>query len=117
MCQCAMTLFGVTQCIYSLFSSSTKRWKILQDYVSNLTLKPLSQTRQESCIESVKAIRFQTQQIRDALYQSAETSEDPKTKSEAISLATYEIENFEFLLGMIIWYDMLVVVNTVSKYL
>ncbi|KAK4557212.1 hypothetical protein RGQ29_007111 [Quercus rubra] len=80
------------QRIYTLFSSSTKRWKILQDNVSSLTLKPLSQTRWESRIEK----------IRDALLQLAKTSEDPKTKSEADCLATYELESFEFLLGMTI---------------
>jgi hypothetical protein len=74
----------------------------LQDNVSSLTLKPLSQTRWESRIESIKAIKFQTPQIRDALLQLAKTSEDPKTKGEANCLATYEIESFEFLLSMTI---------------
>ena len=41
----------------------------------------------------------------------AEVSEDPKTKSEANCLATYELENFEFLLDMTIWYDILFAVN------
>jgi hypothetical protein len=50
--------------------------------VPSLTLKPLSQTRWESRIESLKAIKFQTPQIRDVLLQLANTSEDPKTKSE-----------------------------------
>jgi hypothetical protein len=80
-----------------LFSSSTKRCKVLQDNVSSLTLKSLSQTRWESRIESIKAIKFQTPQIRDALLQLANTSEDPKTKSEANCLATYEIKSFKFL--------------------
>ena len=98
-----------------LFSSSIKRWKILQDNVSDLALKSLSQTRWEGHIESVKAIKFQAPQIRDAFLQLAQTSEDPKIKSEADCLATYEIESFEFLLGMTIWYDILFVVNSVSK--
>ena len=46
---------------------------------------------------------------------SAETSDDYKTKSEAESLATNEFENFEFLLGMTIWYDILFAINAVSK--
>ena len=75
----------------------------------------MSQTRWESRIESVKAFKYQTPNIRDILLQLAETSEDPKTKSEATCLATYEIENFKFLLAMNIWYDILFVVNTVSK--
>jgi hypothetical protein len=59
--------------------------------VPNLTLKPFSQTRWESWIESLKAIKFQTPQIRDALLQLAKTSDDPKIKSEANCLATYEM--------------------------
>ncbi|KAH9745621.1 TTF-type domain-containing protein [Citrus sinensis] len=111
----AISFFGVVQRVYSLFSSSPKRWKILQDNIPNLTIKSLSQTRWESCIENVKAIRFQAPQIRDALLELAEVSDDPKIKSEAKCLATYELENFEFLLGIIIWYDILFAVNTVSK--
>jgi hypothetical protein len=74
----------------------------LLDNVPSLTLKPLSQTRWESQIESLKAIKFRTSQIRNALLQLANTSEDPKTKGEANCLATYEIESFEFLLSMTI---------------
>jgi hypothetical protein len=49
------------------------------------------------------------------LLQLAKTSEDPKTKSEANCLATYEIESFKFLLNMTIWYYILFAINTVSK--
>ena len=44
-CPRAISFFGTIQRIYSLFSSSTKRWKILQDNIPNLTVKSLSQTR------------------------------------------------------------------------
>ena len=50
----------------------------------------------------------------------AENSANPGTKSEAESLAmseTYGIGSFEFLIGMIIWYELLFVVNKVSKIL
>ena len=114
-CPKAISFFGVVQRIYTLFSSSTKQWKILQDNVTGLSLKPLSQTRWKSRIESVKAIKFQVLEIRDALLQLAKTSEDPKTKSEVDCLATYEIESFEFLLAVTIWYDILFAVNSVSK--
>ena len=63
-------------------------------------VKLLSQSRWECRIESLKAIKFQAPKIRDALVQLSKTSEDPKIKSEAICLATYEMENFEFLLEM-----------------
>ena len=49
------------------------------------------------------------------MLQLAQTSEDPKIKSEADCLATYEIESFEFLLGMTIWYDILFAVNSSNK--
>ncbi len=49
------------------------------------------------------------------MLQLEKTSEDPKTKSEANCLAIYEIESFEFLLSMTIWYDILFAVNIVSK--
>jgi len=75
----------------------------------------LSQTRWESRVESVKAVRFQAPQIRDALFELVETNDDPKIKSEAECLATCELENFEFLLGMTISYEILFAVNSVSK--
>ncbi|XP_023770777.2 uncharacterized protein LOC111919452 [Lactuca sativa] len=114
-CDKASEFFGVIQRIYSIFASSTQRWKILQDNISNLTLKSLSQTRWESRVESVKAIRFQAPQLRKTLLQLSKNCGDPKIKSEAKCLATYELENYEFLLGMIIWYDVLFAINTVSK--
>ncbi|XP_028055104.1 uncharacterized protein LOC114259291 [Camellia sinensis] len=114
-CPKAISFFGVLQCIYLLFLSSTKQWKVFKNHVEGLTLKPLSQTRWESHVESIKAIRYQAPQIRDALNHLANLGEPHNTKSEAESLATYEIENFEFLLGMIIWHNLLFVVNSVSK--
>ncbi|XP_062099617.1 uncharacterized protein LOC133805448 [Humulus lupulus] len=73
--------------------------------------------RGQSHIDSVKAIISQTPNIRDALLELAEISEDPKIKSEASSLVNYELENFEFLLGMTIWYDILFPINSISKHL
>ncbi|XP_069147170.1 uncharacterized protein [Solanum lycopersicum] len=87
-CTKAISFFGVLQRIYSLFSSH---------------------------IESVKAIRFQTPQIRDALFKLEKVSDDPKIKSEANCLAIFELENFEFLLGMTIWHDVLFAVNSINK--
>ncbi|KAK9053417.1 hypothetical protein SSX86_030051 [Deinandra increscens subsp. villosa] len=113
-CSKASDFFGVIQRTCTIFSS-TKRWKILKDHITKFTLKPLSQTRWESRLESVKAIRYQAPEIRDALLALRDDCDDHKIKSEAKCLALYEFENFEFLVGMIIWYDVLFAINDVSK--
>ncbi|KAK3226237.1 hypothetical protein Dsin_006099 [Dipteronia sinensis] len=115
-CVKAVSFLGVVQRIYSVFSNSTKRWKKFQDYVDGLTLKKLSTTRWESRIDSIKAIRYQAPQIRESLLELQESSDDVKTKSEAESLVN-ELENFEFLLGMTIWHDILFNINMISKLL
>ncbi|KAK9750633.1 hypothetical protein RND81_02G209400 [Saponaria officinalis] len=103
-CVRVVSFFDIVQRIYALFSGSSKRWKILLDNVPGLTLKFLSNTRWESRIKSVKAIRFQAPQLRS----------DAKSKSEAESLYN-ALGSFAFLLGMVIWYEILFVINKVSK--
>lgn len=113
-CVKAVSFFGIVQRIYTLFAGSTKRWKILLDNVSGLTVKYLSNTRWESRIKSVQTIRFQAPKIKLTLSELKKSSEDPKSKSEAESLIG-ALESFEFLLGMIIWHDILSAINLVSK--
>ncbi|KAF8093548.1 hypothetical protein N665_0383s0173 [Sinapis alba] len=90
-CAChTISFFGIVQRIYTLFSGSTKRWNILLDHVPFFTVKSLSNTRWESRINSVKAIRFQPLQVRSALLEF---------DAESLIMA---FDNFEFLLGMVI---------------
>ncbi|XP_066313447.1 uncharacterized protein [Miscanthus floridulus] len=59
--------------------------------------------------------RYQAPQIRSALQEVERTSsDDPKAVSDAQSLVT-ALENFEFLVGMVIWDDILSTINMVSK--
>ena len=113
-CVKVVSFFGIVQRIYSLFENSTKRWKVLLDNVLDLTVKSLCNTRWESQIKSVKAIRFQTPQIRLALLRLYKSYDDAKSKSEAESFSS-SLESFEFLLSMVILYEILFAINMVSK--
>ena len=86
-------------------------------YELGFTLKPLSATRWESRVDSVKAIRFQMQDIREALLEVSDTDNDATICSEAKSLATNELGDFEFIVAIVIQYEVLSAINLVSKQL
>jgi hypothetical protein len=56
-------------------------------------------------------------EIKEALQDMAECDNDPSTSSDAQSLADNEFDDFEFLLAIIIWYEILSAINLVSKQL
>nr|XP_034591757.1 zinc finger MYM-type protein 1-like [Setaria viridis] len=95
-CGKAKDFFGIIQRIYTTFANST-RW--------------------ESRVESVKAIRFQCTDIREALLQVSDVDNDPKTSSEAKGLANNELGEYEFIVAIVIWYEVLYAINLVSKHL
>ncbi|XP_021843059.2 uncharacterized protein [Spinacia oleracea] len=117
-CGKARDFFGTIQRIYTIFSNSTKRWQILKDNVKGLTPKSLSATRWESRVDSVKAIRSQMSSFREALLEVSELTEiDSKIQSEAKSLAENELGDFEFLISIVVWFEILSAINIVSKLL
>jgi hypothetical protein len=116
-CRKAKDFFGIVQRIFTIFANSTKRWKILKENVTGLTPKSLSSTRWESHVNSVKAIRVQMSDFREALLEVSEKDQDSKISSEAKSLATNELGDFEFLMAIIIWFEILSAINLVSKLL
>lgn len=78
-------------------------------------MKPLSDTRWESRINSIKVVRFQTEQIYNALIKLSEVENiDAGTRHEAVSLAD-QLTDFKFLISIVVWYDILFQVNLVSK--
>jgi hypothetical protein len=115
-CSQAISFFGVLQRIYVFFAASTHRWNVSKQHVKNLSVKPLSDTRWECRIESVKAIRYQPVEIRDALTQAAAATKEPLSRSEAESLCN-EIENFQFTVALVFWHGILFQVNYISKQL
>lgn len=62
----------------------------------------MSTTRWESRVDSVKAIRFQIQKIREALLQVAESDDDTLTSSESKSLTDNKLGNFKFIVAIVI---------------
>lgn len=86
-CTAAMTFFGIIQKIYVLFTASTQRWSIFKKHVKGLTVKANCETRWEAKVNSVRAVRYQIGDIYDALVEVADTTNEPNTPAEAMSLA------------------------------
>ena len=116
-CSRAKYFFGIIQRIYTTFTNSTKKWQILKDNIKGWTLKSVSATRWESRVESVKAIRFQCGDIREALLEVSDMDNDVKNSSEAKGLANNELGVYEFIVAIVIWYEVLYAINLVSKQL
>ncbi|VAH23389.1 unnamed protein product [Triticum turgidum subsp. durum] len=75
-------------------AKSCERWQLLLDYVPKMTVKSLCNTRWESRIKSVQAIRSQAPELRKALLELKRTStDDAKTKSDAKSLASKKLQS------------------------
>ncbi|XP_022023705.1 zinc finger MYM-type protein 1-like [Helianthus annuus] len=87
----------------------------MKDNVKNWSLKSLSQTRWESRFESVKAIKLQLDDVREALLEVGETDSDATIAEEALALAENQLSGFDFLVSIVIWYEVLNRVNIVSK--
>lgn len=120
-CLEAVSFFSLIQAIYNFFSSSTHRLDTFIKYLPGLTVKPLSTTRWESRVDAVKAIRFQLNEICDALSDIEEdntltTASGVKSRSEAQGILK-KISNFKFVMCLVIWYDILYEINISSKLL
>ncbi|KAJ0179288.1 hypothetical protein K1T71_005000 [Dendrolimus kikuchii] len=113
-CVQAKSFFGLLQRLYTLFAGSSQRWAILNAHVKFLSLKPLSETRWECRVASVKAVKYQLSDICDALKDLAENTTDCQLVSECHSIEK-EITTYEFVVSLVIWYDILTKINVISK--
>ena len=77
-------------------------------------MKPLSITRWECRIDSVKAIHYQVGEVYDALVEISEITNELMVKAEAESLANH-LKDYKFCVSLIFWYEVLFKVNYVSK--
>lgn len=112
----SVTFFGVSQRLFTLFSASVNRWKILTDHLKHYSLKKLSDTRWKVKINSVKAVRYQICDVHDALVTLADKTEksDVTTSHEAMTLAE-QLKDFSFVVSLVVWYEILFQINVVSK--
>ncbi|KAK9709387.1 hypothetical protein QE152_g26647 [Popillia japonica] len=114
-CVQAKSFFGLLQRLYTLFAGSSQRWAISNAHVKSLSLKPLSETRWECRVASVKAVKYQLiSDISDALKDLAENTTDCQSVSECHSIEK-EITTYEFVVSLVIWYDILTKINVISK--
>ena len=65
-----------------LFSVSNKRWDILLKYVK-ISVTSWAETRWESRIRSIEAVRYQARQIIEAHLEVREPTADPVVRVEA----------------------------------
>lgn len=107
-------LFGVLQRIYTIFAGSPKRWCIVSEHVQGFTLKQVCETRWEARINSVSAVLYQYGSVIKSLEQLSEDSNDATISSEGKSLQIH-MEDFSFLVCLVIWHDLLFQINIVSK--
>ena len=108
------SLFGILRRLFTIFAGSTKRWCVISEHVKNLTLKQVCETCWESRINAVQAVRYQYVEVRDALIKLGDKADDPTTASEVQSLIGH-MEDFSFLVCLLIWHDLLFEVNMISK--
>lgn len=97
------------QKLYVFFSASTRRWSIFKQFNKH-TLKSLSETRWECRISSIKVLRFETKSILDALVAVKDSTKDRMVYNDANALAK-EIFLFDFLVALVVWYDVLSQIN------
>jgi len=111
----SISLFGLIQRVYVLFSASVNHWEILKRHISGFTVKQVCTTRWESRVSAVKAMRYETNNIVNALIKISDSpNADAVLSHEAQCLADNLCE-FEFLISLVVWYDLLFQINVSSK--
>ena len=110
----SINFFGIVQQMYNFFSSSTKRWAVLEKF-SDRSVKSLSETRWSARADSVNTEYRNYEDIEDSLNEIAEDSSfDSNSRAEAHNLIG-KMDEFEFALQTVFWNTVLSQINLVSK--
>ncbi|CAM4475658.1 unnamed protein product [Caretta caretta] len=113
-CLEATAFFDLVQHVYVYSSASTHHWEVLTHHVSNLTVKPLSETRWESRIDALKPLRYQLGDIYDNTTLTGSSGNMSQVDAKDLAKA---ISSFKFLVSLVVWYDILFEINMISKQL
>lgn len=73
-CPDTITFLGFLQTIYMLLLASTKNCEVFRKHL------PLSYTRRDCRIDSIKAIRYQVGEVYDAVFDVSEITNESKVK-------------------------------------
>lgn len=117
-CSESSNFFGLIQNLYVFFSSSTKRWEILQNYLierENLTLKSLSKTRWSARDDACKSLNKDWDQIVKALeFIQNDDTQKPVTRNEACGYLK-QLQRLETAILSLVWGQLLDRLNISSK--
>ena len=106
------SFFGNIQRLYTLFSSSPSRWKILQE-AAGVSLHKLSTTRWSARIEAVKPLVKKPREILDAL-KGLEDHDLPGDVCNDVENLIQSLQSLEFILLITFWFKVLQTINDVS---
>ncbi|GBP12600.1 hypothetical protein EVAR_10261_1 [Eumeta japonica] len=86
---------GTNMRLFMFFSNAAKRWEVISKYVKSLTLKNVCDTRWESRVNSLQAVRYQNAEIKNALEEEYQQSSDSVANSELQMQAYLKLFLFE----------------------
>ncbi|XP_069477668.1 zinc finger MYM-type protein 1-like [Ambystoma mexicanum] len=110
------TYFGSIQKLYTLFSCSPARWKIVNEEMK-ITFKSQSQTRWSERLDAVKPVAKHLPSVIKALERvQAEINLTQDAKAEAKSLQLY-FSSFPSILMSCIWFKILLSIDHVNRVL
>lgn len=110
-----VNFFGLVQELFVFFSNSTSRWDVLHKHVKSLNLKSVCTTRWSSRIDAIKPLRYQLEQVYDALVAiSLDTTRDHESREKSKALAN-KVSTYDFICSVVLWYDVLSKVAISSK--
>ena len=105
--------FGNIQKLYSFFSTSPLRWKVLQDS-SGISLHKTSSTRWSARIDAVRPLVKRPREIHQALNKLKEEFDLPDELQNEVTALIAWLHSFEFVILATFWFKVLQAINDVN---